>query len=305
MIAIGIDISKEKIDIWHNNKLTTLSNKEEAIGRFFKSYVGQEVKIVMEATGRYHRLSHKVLSDLNLSVMVINPYQSRHFAKAMNVICKTDKVDARVLCLYAEKMPFKTTKVLSEQEEEMQELVRHLDALKKSKTIYELRLKEVKGFAKESSERMLESLKKEIKVVEKALSSLTQQDKDSKKRNEILCSIPGIGETTSFVMLGLMPELGSLDRNAACALAGLAPMNFDSGKMQGKRHIQKGRHDLRRHLYMPILGAVTKYNPVLKRYYEKLIAAGKPAKVALTACMRKLIVIANGLLQRGELWKAV
>jgi transposase len=150
---------------------------------------------------------------------------------------------------------------------------------------------------------LIESVNQEIKAVEKELESLTQEDPEFREKKEILSSIPSIGKHTAIVLLGLMPELGRLDRNSACSLAGLAPMNFDSGKMKGKRHIQKGRHDIRRHLYMPILGAVTRHNPVLKSFYQRLIQAGKPAKVALTACMRKLLVIANGMLSRKEHWK--
>jgi transposase len=240
---------------------------------------------------------------LRFTVTVINPFQSRHFAKAMNVICKTDKVDAQVLCLYAERMPLTSTPALSDLEEKMQNLIRHLDDLKETRKGYDVRLKEAKGFAAESLKRVIDTLKEEIKSVEKHLSLLSDEDEDLKKKKAILTSIPGVGEATALAMLGLMRELGSLKRNQACALAGLAPMNYESGKMQGKRRIQKGRHDLRSHLYMPMLGAVTKHNAVFKAFYERLVRAGKAPKVALVAVMRKLIVIANGLLQRQEYWR--
>jgi transposase len=303
MIAVGIDVSKEKLDIWMNNKLTVILNKVDAIKDFFKPYQDQELHIVMEATGRLHRDAHKILNELRFTVTVINPFQSRHFAKAMNVICKTDKVDARVLCLYAERMPLTSTPALSDLEEKMQNLIRHLDDLKETRKGYDVRLKETKGFAAESLKRVIDTLKEEIKSVEKHLSLLSDEDEDLKKKKAILTSIPGVGEATALAMLGLMRELGSLKRNQACALAGLAPMNYESGKMQGKRRIQKGRHDLRSHLYMPMLGAVTKHNAVFKAFYERLVRAGKAPKVALVAVMRKLIVIANGLLQRQEYWR--
>lgn len=303
MIPIGIDIAKEKIDIWMNGTLTTLKNNEREIINFFKCVSAKEARIVMEATGRYHRLAHRVLSELGFSVMVINPFQSRHYAKAMNILCKTDKVDAKVLCAYAEKMDFKATAVATKLEEEMQNLVRHIDDLKKSKTSFKIRLKESKDFEKQSLESIIKVLNKEIKDSEKRLYEMIEKDPNLKKSMEILESIPGVGAPTAAMLLSLLKELGSATRQQVVALAGLAPMNFDSGKMKGKRHIQKGRHDVREHLYMPTLGAVTKHNPVLKDFYEKLIKAGKPAKVAITACMRKLIVIANSLLRKGEVWK--
>ena len=305
MISVGIDISKEKLDIWMNDQLTVISNTGDAIRTFFKPHQGQALQIVMEATGRLHREAHKILDKLEFKVTVINPFQSRHFAKAMNVICKTDKVDAQVLCLYAERMPLSVTPALSDLNETLQNLIRHLDDLKETRKGYDARLKESKGFAAESLKRVIDQLKEEIKAVETHLFLLSDHDADLKKKKDILVSIPGLGELSAVVVLGLMRELGTLTRNQACALAGLAPMNFESGKMQGKRRIQKGRHDLRSHLYMPMLGAVTKHNPVFKAFYDRLVNAGKPKKVALVAVMRKLIVIANGLLQRRECWKTI
>lgn len=302
MIPVGIDVSKEKLDIWMDDKLTVILNTVDEVRAFFKPHQGKDLHIVMEATGRLHREAHKTLNELGLTVTVINPFQSRHFAKAMNVICKTDKVDAQVLMLYAERMPLTATPALSDLEEKMQNLIRHLDDLKETRKGYDVRLKESKGFAAESLKRVIDNLKEEIKVVEKHILDLSDEDEELKKKKAILTSIPGVGEATALAMLGLMRELGTLTRNQACALAGLAPMNYESGKMQGKRHIQKGRHDLRSHLYMPMLGAVTKHNTVLKAFYERLVKAGKAPKVALVAVMRKLIVIANGLLQRGEYW---
>lgn len=286
-----------------NNHLTCIANETDAIRTFFNSYPGQEHHIVMEATGRYHRVAHNVLEELGFNVTLINPFQGRHFAKAMNIICKTDKVDAKVLCLYAERMPLTLTPALNDLEETMQNIIRHLDDLKETRKGYEARLKESKGFAADSLKRVIDRLKEEIKVIEKELSRLSDEDGCLKEKKEILKSIPGIGESTAIVMLGLMRELGTLSRNQACALAGLAPMNYESGRMQGKRRIQKGRHDLRSHLYMPMLGAVYHHNPVFKRFYERLIQSGKAMRVALVAVMRKLIVIANGLLQRKEYWK--
>lgn len=302
MIAIGIDIAKEKIDIWMNNKNTTIKNNDLALKKFFEPIQRSGVRIVMEATGRYHRLAHYVLSTLGFDVMVINPFQSRHFAKSMNIFCKTDKVDAKVLSLYAARMDFVKTPVPSKNEEELQNLIRYFDDLKGILIQYEHRLEYVTGESLDSLKRLIESTKKEMNIITKAIEKLIKSDKDLSRRCEILTSIPGIGEATAAVLLGLVRELGTISNREASALAGLAPMNCDSGRFTGARHIQKGRHDVRRFLYMPIVGAATTHNPVLKIFYDKLIAAGKPTMVALTACMRKLIVFANALLRKGEKW---
>ena len=303
IIPVGIDIAKHKIDVWMNNKQTTLSNNENAIKNFFNSINRAGIKIVMEATGRYHRLAHRLLDELGFEVMVINPYQSRHFAKSMNIFCKTDKVDAKVLCQYAQRMDFTKTFVPSKAEESLQDLVRYLDDLKKVSEQYENRLELADGIAKESLNRLIELTNNEINHITEAIEALIKSDEKLENRCKILTSIPGIGKATAAVLVGLVRELGYISNKEVAALAGLAPMNCDSGKFSGKRRIQKGRHDIRRFLYMPIIGAATMHNSVLKAFYKKLIAAGKPAKVALVACMRKLIIFANALLRKGEKWQ--
>jgi transposase len=302
MVAIGIDIAKQKVDVWMNNKNTSIDNSEQALKTFFGPIKRTDIRIVMEATGRYHRLAHHTLNALGFDVMVINPFQSRHFAKSMNIFCKTDKVDAKVLSLYAQRMEFLKTQVPSKNEEDLQDLIRYLDDLKGILTQYEHRLEYVTGPALTSLKRLIKSIKEEIDAITKAIEKLIQSDKNLSNRCEILTSIPGVGKATAAVLVGLVRELGNISNREVAALAGLAPMNCDSGRFTGKRHIQKGRHDVRRFLYMPIVGAATVNNPVLKVFYNRLIAAGKPARVALIACMRKLIIIANALLRKGERW---
>lgn len=303
MISVGIDIAKKKVDVWMNNKLTSFSNDERALKKFFDPLKRDGVKIVMEATGRYHRLTHRTLDKLGFDTMVINPFQSRHFAKSMNIFCKTDKVDAKVLSQYAQRMDFIKTTVPSSIEEKLQDLIRYLDDLKGILVQYEHRLEDADGIALESLKRLIDSTKEEIRKITKAIEELIKSDEKLEKRCELLTSIPGIGKATAAVLIGLVRELGSISNREVTALAGLAPMNRDSGGFIGKKHIQKGRHDVRRFLYMPIIGAATSHNPILVEFYQKLINAGKPAKVALVACMRKLLIFANALLKKGEKWK--
>lgn len=285
-----------------SNRLVSLDNNEQSLKKFFNPFPRNEMKIVMEATGRYHRVAHSTLDALGFSVMVINPFQSRHFAQSMNIFCKTDKVDAKVLSQFAQRMDFLPTQVPSQKEAELLELVRYLDDLKGFLFQYQNRLEYAEGLPLKSLKHLIKSTQKEINSTEQAIEKLIQSDKQLTKRCEILTSIPGIGITTAASLMALVRELGSISNKKVAALAGLAPMNCDSGISSGNRHIQKGRSDVRRFLFIPILGAATQHNASLKEFYNRLTAAGKPKKVALIACMRKMIIFANALLKKGEMW---
>lgn len=260
-------------------------------------------KIVLEATGKHHRLVHKILSKLNYDVMVINPFQSRHFAKAMNVICKTDRVDAKILSLYAERMKFKSTTMQTEEELEMQELSRYIQDLKHIKLELEARLRDSDGFVAKSLIKAINAIKKQIQEAESQLNSLISANNKLSSKCELLESIPGIGHQTAIMLLCNLRELGTLNKKQIVGLAGLAPMNNDSGIFKGRRYVHGGRKDIRASLYMPILGAATQHNNRLKLFYEHLVNSGKSKKVALVACMRKLIIWANSVLATSEKWQ--
>ncbi len=303
IISMGIDVSKLKLDIYHAGKLTTIENKEEALKEHVKD-LDREIRVVMEATGKYHRLAHRVLVAHGFKVMVINPYQSRHFAKAMNVRCKTDAVDAKILCQYGETMRFEPTLLKERTQEELQELSKHLDDLKQIKVELDSRLKESTGsFIEDSLKETLKTIKEQIKETQKELKKRVSQEEGLKQKLALLMSIPGLGEFTGVMLLSYLKELGEVSKNEIAALTGLAPMNQDSGQMKGKRRIKGGRRDVRSHLYMVIVGAATQHNERLKALYQRHLEAGKPVKVALTACMRKLVIWANAILSSGLPWQ--
>lgn len=304
MIAIGIDVSKTKLDIFYCDKSFIILNTEEKIREFFtKLSLHGNCKIVLEATGKYHRLIHKILCELNYDVMVINPFQSRHFAKAMNVICKTDRVDAKILSLYAERMEFKNTVMQTEEELEMQELSRYIQDLKYIKLELEARLRDSDGFVAKSLIKTIDAIEKRIQEAESQLNNLVSCDDKLSSKCELLESIPGIGRQTAIMLLCNLRELGTLNKRQIVGLAGLAPMNNDSGFFKGRRYVHGGRKDIRSSLYMPILGAATQHNNRLKLFYKHLVTSGKSKKVALVACMRKLIVWANSVLATSEKWQ--
>jgi len=301
-LSIGIDVAKAKLDIFDGNRSFIIGNDEKSIREAFKGYCSDS-KIVLEATGKYHRLAHRVLHSLGFKVMVIDPYQGRNFAKAMKITCKTDKVDAAVLSRFGETMKFTETIPSTEIQAEMRELSRHLDDLKRVKSEVEARRDEADGFIDKSLLSVIKSLEKEIKKTESQLKEVVSKSDELSKNVSLLQTMPGIGSATAIMLCSLVSELGKTSPKEIASLTGLAPMNNDSGTFRGKRRIKGGRHDVRRSLYMPVLGAATIHNPRLNIIYTRLVDAGKPKKVALTACARKVVVWANAILTQQQPWK--
>lgn len=301
-LNIGIDVAKAKLDVFDGNRSFCIENSLEKVKEAFEGYA-RSSQITLESTGRYHRLVHRTLHEMGFKVMVIDPFLGRNFARATRTICKTDKIDAKVLSHYGKAMDFKESDMESTIQTELKDLSRHLANLKSLKGDLQRRQKEEGGFIKSSLDNMIKSVSKEIEETEQKLQKLIKSDGSSNQKVEILESIPGIGKTTAIMLTSLMSELGNASSKEIAALAGLAPMNHDSGTMAGKRRIKGGRHEVRRCLYMPVLGAVTKHNARLKEIYLRLVKAGKPKKIALIACARKLLIWANALVANGTIWK--
>jgi transposase len=304
ILSIGIDVAKKKLDVCDGTKGFTIDNNDRTIREAFKGY-SQDSRIIMEATGKYHRLPHDVLHELGFKVMVINPYQSRHFAKAMNIVCKTDSVDAKVLSLFGKSVEFEQSEPERKNQAQMRDLSRHLEDLKQMKTELDLRHREADGFILLSLREVMDSLLNQIEKTESQLKEISSSDDQISRTKRLLTTIPGIGETTAIMLCSFLKELGQVSSKEIGALTGLAPMNNDSGTFKGKRRIRGGRHEIRRALYMPVLGAATRHNPRLKAFYNRMIDNGKPKKVALIACARKLIVWANAMVRKNQTWQEV
>lgn len=302
---VGIDVSKASLDVavLPDNKTWSMDNNEPGIATLVKNLkrLGPGV-IVIEATGGFETTAVGALAAAALPVVVINPRQVRDFAKSKGILAKTDRIDARVLALFAEavKPPIRPLK-----DEQLQQL----DALvKRRRQLLEM-LKAEKNRLAQTSKPVRKNVKAHIAWLEKCLtdinSDLNSAIKDSpiwREKDATLQSAPGVGQMLSANLLAKVPELGSLNRKKIAALLGVAPFNRDSGKWHGKRAVWGGRGDVRAVLYMATLSAI-RCNPVIRAFYLRLIAAGKEQKVAITACMRKLLTILNAMVKNGTKWQ--
>jgi transposase len=258
--------------------------------------------VIFEATGPYGRELERRLESSALPFARVNPRHARRFAEATGRLAKTDRVDALMLARFGAVMEPECRPLRSQTLDQLAELVAARRALLKDRTATLNRQKtlRVKLLAKQAARRLTQ-IDAQIKAIDDAARALIKGDPALNRRRAILESIRGFGETTAISLLADMPELGTLDEKQAAALAGLAPMNRQSGTWKGKSRIQGGRGHVRQTLYMPAMVAA-RFNTDMKAKLEALVAAGKPAKVAITAVMRKLVVLANALLRDNRFW---
>jgi len=237
-----------------------------------------------------------------VAVAVVNPKRVRDFARAAGVLAKTDRLDAQVLALFGQRIQPQVHALPDETQQEIAELVDRRAQLVPMRAQEKTRLATVKPVARKSVREHIEWLDKRIKQIDGDLDTRLKDSPVYKVRYDLLDSIPGVGKVTITTLLGRLPELGALDRKPLASLVGVAPFNDDRGKRRGQRYIQGGRADVRCTLYMAALSA-TRCNPIIKALFQRLRAQGKPFKVALTACMRKLLIIMNAILKTGQPWR--
>lgn len=304
-VYVGIDVCKEHLDIYLHPiaQRCRVANDRHGLRRLKRLLAEHDVKlIVMEATAKYHRLTHRSLSQSGLAVAVVNPLRSRLFAEAIGTLAKTDRVDAKMLAILGEALGPQARPPAPEALEALQELVHARNAATTERTALANRLaaSQVALLRKELRQR-LKSLEGHIERLGAEIAKRIVADPALARRYEILISIPGVGPGVAANLLVDLAELGSLDRHAIACLAGVAPFADDSGETAGQRHIKGGRANPRRALYWAALSA-KRHNPELSVFYKRLIENGKKPKIALTAIMRKLVVLANTLLKENRLW---
>jgi transposase len=303
---VGIDVSKAKVDVAIRSVAAaafadSAEGRRELVRWLRQHGVG---KAVMEASGGYEQAWAKLLAEAGLEVVIVDPKRVRHFAKSAGRLAKNDPIDAQMIAWFGEVFAGDMAGNLpSEERREQAQLVTARQALVRLQGL-------VKSWGEHDRPKLvqkvhqavLKAVAAQLDKLDDVIASRVQRDPQLAQRAEIIESVPGLGDVSSSGLVVLLPELGHVDRQAAAALLGAAPFDDDSGERRGQRHITGGRRKLRNLLYMPIVGAATRYNPVLKAFYERLLAKGKPKKVALMACMRKLIGILNTMLARGEKW---
>jgi transposase len=303
--CIGIDISKDHLDVHirPDDRQQRFTYDNDGLASLLE--VMNDLRpqlIVMEATGGYEQRVVAILATHQLPVAVVNARRVRDFAKATGQLAKTDRLDAAVLSDFAEKLRPPVGALPDESREELKALLARRRQLVDMITAENNRQSIAPKAIQREIRAHIDWLRKRLKNVDEDLGRSIKASPIWKAKDDILQSTPGIGPTTSTTMLAVLPELGTLNRRSIAALVGVAPMNCDSGQWRGRRRIQGGRKAVRVTLFMCTLVA-TKHNPVIRALYQRLLAAGKPKMVAVTACMRKLLTILNAMLKTNTRWR--
>ena len=303
--SIGIDISKDHLDVYRlgTGAFARYTNNPAGF-RALKRWIGdrQPHLLVYEATGPYHGRFEQAFAG-KLPLVKVNPLQARRFAQACGRRAKTDQVDARMLAQMGSALDLVADKPADEGQDELKGLRVARAALVKDRTRLKNRLKtQTLAITRRHTRARLAQVERQLEALQGEIASRLKASAKRARAYAILQSIRGIGDVVAAAILIECPEIGTLDRKQAAALAGLAPMTRQSGKWKGKAFIQGGRKYLRDALYMPALVAI-RFNPDLKQKYQSMIKTGKPPKVALTAIMRKLIEMANALIKADRMWK--
>ncbi|RTZ91541.1 MAG: IS110 family transposase, partial [Deltaproteobacteria bacterium] len=281
----------------------TFANTDEGIAQLVKYLTPLSPKlIVLESTGGIEMNAVNILADNNLPVVVINARQVRNFAKAIGSLAKTDRIDARVIAHFAEAVKPEVRPLRKEKAQMLHALNVRRRQLVQMITSERNRLSTAPKWTRKTIQDHIDWLHRELHKIDKEISNHIKNSPIWKEKADILQSFKGVGAVTSSLLLTSLPELGTLSNRKLAALVGVAPLNRDSGFYRGKRFVWGGRKNVRCALYMAALAAV-RFNPVIKVFYERLIDSGKPPKVALTACMRKILIILNSMMKNMTYWQ--
>ena len=305
---IGIDIAKDLFDIHciPRGERWTSAHTAQGIDETVKRLTALEPNcIVLEATGGFEIKLAAALSVAGLPVAVVNPRQVRDFARAVGKLAKTDRIDAAVIALFAEKVRPECRPLPSEEEQALKELITRRRQLVDMRTMESNRQQCIRSRqVADSIDALIAYFTSEIKDIDREIKQVIKASPLWRTKENLLKSVPGVGDGTAALLMAALPELGTLNRRQIAALAGLAPMNRDSGKFRGRRMIIGGRAAVRSQLYMATMSAI-KWNPFIKQYYDRLIAQGKAFKVAITACMRKQLTVLNAVIRDSRPWQPI
>ena len=302
---LGIDVSKDSFCafMYPTNETWNIKNEPHEISKWVETLPKDITLAVMEATGKLHELVAAQLDAAGIPVRIVNPRQIRDFAKCIGKLAKTDKIDAKVIAMFANAIKPDPQKLPDEMESALKDLVMRRLQIVDLIIVEKNHLSSTRNkIIKKDVEINIQFLKKRLNDIESKIKTMIQESPVWREKVELLKSVSGVGDVTAFVLIATFPEIGSLTGREAVSLAGLAPIARQSGKWTGPSYIQGGRKYIRLILFMAALSAI-RYNVVIREFYQRLIANGKPFKVAITACMRKLLTILNALIRDNTKWR--
>lgn len=292
---VGIDVSKEFLDLYclATQSSWRIANSQDALDDWVARQAANIRLVVMEATSHYHRLALRTFQKAGIPAAAVNPRRVRDFAKSTGVLAKTDRIDAEVLARFAAVFTPPKQEALPESVERLKALNGHRQSLVQMITNEKNRRRHIDQPAiLESMDRVMETLKAELRRVDEQVQDCIETDAELKAKAQVLRETKGVGPVLCATLLGNLPELGKMDGKGSSSLVGVAPFNCDSGLMRGKRRIWGGRKEVRDVLYLAA-NVARQFDPRMKAFYQRLIDQGKPFKVAVTACARKLLVWLN------------
>ena len=303
-INVGIDTSQSQLDIYIRplDIYFSVSNDDKGVKEAIKKLKAYPpTRVIIEATGRLEMLFVCAACAAGLPVVVANPAQVRNFAKAAGRVAKTDKLDAQDIAHFGEALKPRLTELKPEKLRKISDLLSRRSQLLAMCTMEKNRLKRLPKIIHASLNRVLKLLQKEVSQQDDKLDKLIDEVPEWRNKRDILLSAKGVGKVLTYTLLSELPGLGKLNRKQIASLVGVAPMNKDSGSYQGKRYIKGGRSKVRTVLFVAMMSTI-QCHPTIKPMYKRLVAAGKPKKVALVACMRKQLTILNAMVKSGTHW---
>jgi transposase len=310
---IGIDVSKARLDVaarlsrqelWLEGFDNQTEGIEQLAQRLRSLGKASSILIVIESTGSYHRAAAYRLSSLGFAVSVVNPRQMRDFARSIGRLAKTDAIDAQTLALAAELLSPEVRPLASEEIRQLEALLVRRRQLIEMKTAERNRLENATGSTRKMIEDHQRWLEKQLRQIDKMIDDHIAGSQNFTRISELLQSVPGVGPVLTRTLIAHLPELGHVSHKEVAALVGVAPFNRDSGQWRGQRRISGGRSAVRAALYMAAMTAC-RFNPQIKAFYQRLVAAGKSRMVALIAAMRKLLVMLNAIVKHNEPYRAI
>jgi transposase len=308
LVVAGIDVAKDKVDVCirslslRRTFASTAEGRRELATWLRRKKVG---KTVMEASGGYEREWAKALRNASIEVRIVDPKRVRSFAQSAGRLAKNDTIDAEMIAWFAETFGEARGQAYDATREQLHQMVNARQAMKDMQSKLASQGEHaVPAAVQRIHARISKTIAVELVKIEAEITALIQATPHFADLAEIIESVPGLARTTSAALIAAMPELGQANNKIVAALLGVAPYDDDSGRRRGERHVKGGRRRARNAFYMACLGAATQHNPVLKAFYDRLVAKGKEKKVALVACMRKLISILNIMITRRQKWDA-